>query len=285
MSSTVIMDSHYFGYRTMWATGRGELTADDVPTGVMYGILMDTLSIAQRFGTGKFIFSWDSRKSLRKEIFPGYKNRATEDEDPEDAAKRRAMYDQLELLRTQILPEIGFKNHLYAEGYESDDLMAELVLTWEDDWIMACTDNDMYQMLDHCIIWRPDNKQVITAHTFRTKYGIEPRQWAEYKAIAGCTSDTVPGVHGMGEKYTLQWLRGELKPGKKLDLMRSKQTKKTIKKMRKLVKLPFKGTPEIDLVEDDFDKKALDHWCDKFKLRTIKEDSRWMMFLNPGLIY
>ena len=39
-----------------------------------------------------------------------------------------------------------------------------------------------------------------------------PADWPMVKAIAGCNSDNIPGVRGIGEKIASAYIRGEAKP-------------------------------------------------------------------------
>ena len=43
------------------------------------------------------------------------------------------------------------------------------------------------------------------------KYRIKPFEWHKVKAIAGCSSDNVKGVAGVGEITAIKYLKGELK--------------------------------------------------------------------------
>ena len=42
-------------------------------TEVIYGVLNSTLSLVDLFKPDVLVFCWDSRKSLRKEVYPEYK--------------------------------------------------------------------------------------------------------------------------------------------------------------------------------------------------------------------
>jgi 5'-3' exonuclease len=43
--------------------------------GVLFGFLKQILNVAERFETNRFMFCWDSGKSLRKKVFADYKRR------------------------------------------------------------------------------------------------------------------------------------------------------------------------------------------------------------------
>ena len=52
----------------------------------------------------------------------------------------------------------------------------------------------------------------MTPAVVREKFGLEPRQMIDVKALAGDTGDNIPGVRGIGEKTALKLIseRGSL---------------------------------------------------------------------------
>jgi len=82
-------------------------------------------------------------------------------------------------------------------------------------------------------------------------YGLQPKQWATVKAVAGCNSDNVKGIPGIGEKTAAQFLTGNLaRHLAKFDKIAT-APKADIDFRLRLVKLPFEGTNEFDLVEGE----------------------------------
>jgi 5'-3' exonuclease len=69
------------------------------------------------------------------------------------------------------------------------------------------------------------------------------------KSIAGCDTDDVKGVKGIGEKTAAKFLLGKLTKGKKLDAINANLD--LFKINSPLVKLPFPGTPSHELQNDE----------------------------------
>jgi 5'-3' exonuclease len=129
----------------------------------------------------------------------------------------------------------------------------------EDDIILITADKDMYQCLsDRVIIWEPRTRNVITIAGFIKAYGINPDQWAEVKAIAGCGTDDVVGVRGVGEATAIAYIRGDLKPGKKLQAIQEAYRSGLVKQNRRLVRLPYRGCPVFELSTDEV---TADKWA------------------------
>ncbi|MCC2631951.1 MAG: polymerase protein [Patescibacteria group bacterium] len=96
-----------------------------------------------------------------------------------------------------------------AEGYEADDVLGAIAnQTIKEDPemnVMILTgDQDILQLIkDRISVYSPVNasKQPIIFDTekFREKYGFDPIQMIEYKALRGDPSDNIPGVPGIGD--------------------------------------------------------------------------------------
>jgi DNA polymerase-1 len=206
---TLLIDSHYLGYQAHYVLG-GELSHDDIPTGVLFGFLSRVLHLCRLFETNNVVFCWDSRKSYRKRKYPWYKSGRAEKTD-EELARLNILYSQLHLLRGSLLPLMGWLDQCVQTGCEADDIIAILVREVEDEWVIVSADSDLYQCLQNNVrIYNPSKHRVMTARRFRKEYGIEPAVWRDVKATAGCGSDSVPGVPGVGEKTAVKFYRGEL---------------------------------------------------------------------------
>lgn len=220
------------------------------------------------------VIATDSKYSLRRDIFPGYKDRADKNETPEDKAARADCIRQINLLKSDVFPAIGLRNVFGYDGFEADDIMAEIAIR-KSKWVkplIVTGDEDLYQCLSFADVWSPNKKKKITESRFFDTYGISPRKWSEYKALAGCTSDTVPGVAGIGPKYAMDHINGELKAGKKLDAIKLAESNGHLELMRKLVTLPFPGTPISSLRPIRFNREGFLDICERFAFETLAED-------------
>jgi len=97
------------------------------------------------------------------------------------------------------------------------------------------------------MIW--NGKMMLTEAWLIGEYGIAPSQWADVKAIAGCSSDGVEGVRGVGEKTAAKFLRGNLKPASKAH-QAIVAGNNVWRRNLPLVRLPFPGVGKFDLESD-----------------------------------
>ena len=254
----LIIDSNYICH-TAKHTMRG-LSFDELQTGVIFGFFREIHRCAKKFGTRNFVFAWDSRKNFRKEIFPEYKkkredHRMTEEEQIiSDVA-----FPQFTKLRQNILPQFGFENIFIQTGYESDDLIASIVRNSSKslDLTVVSSDADLYQLLDQCSMFNLRKKAMYGLGDFTKEYGISPKEWSMVKALAGCSTDGVPGIGGVGEITAIKHITDQLKKTpKNKDKFTSTDSQEIINRNLKLVRLPFKGTKEISLSEDNFKQET-----------------------------
>lgn len=218
----------------------GHLSTDERNTGVIFGFMKQIFHLSNRFQTNDFIFCWDSRKSLRKNIYPEYKaNRKKENLTPEEEEHKQILFDQITELRRTILPELGFNNNFIKTGYEADDLMAYIVLNnFDEDFTIVSTDQDLYQVLnDNVRIYNIITKNFFTKQDFEDKFKLHPTHYHEIKAIAGCTSDFVKGINGVGETTAAKYLRNDKVSSMLVERIHAGGD--IVERNRKLTYLPF----------------------------------------------
>lgn len=225
-------------------------------TSIIYGFLGQIRYYAARFNTSRFVFAWDSRKSLRKERYPWYKEKGKEETPTDQEIEFEAsVYRQFNQIRRYVVPTIGFKNTFHVAGYEADDLIANILIQNPDNrFILVSRDADMYQLLRYCLICNPATKELYSTAELQNEYGVTPEQWVDIKKLGGCTSDKVPGIPGVGEGVAGQWIRGELKPkGKRYQAIAADLANENSVAAQNdwLVRLPLPGTPDIRISFDD----------------------------------
>ena len=97
---------------------------------------------------------------------------------------------------------------LELEGYEADDIqgtVARLAHTADEptESYVLSGDRDLLQLIDDKItVLLVGNSDTTHFHReeFLEKYGVEPEQFVDMKALMGDSSDNIPGVAGVGEK-------------------------------------------------------------------------------------
>jgi DNA polymerase-1 len=101
------------------------------------------------------------------------------------------------------------------DGYEADDVLGTLSCQagqQDVDTIIVTGDNDMLQSVS------PVTKVLTPRRTFsdtviydeaevKQKYGIAPKQLADFKALTGDPSDNIPGIPGIGDKTAAKLLQ------------------------------------------------------------------------------
>jgi len=212
---------------------------------------MQLRKLAKEYDTNQFAFVWDSKKSHREKLFPAYKERRrTGEKTPEEKELDTAAYKQFDLLYEKYLPAIGFVNNFKADGFEGDDLIASIVNTNLNlPFYIVSGDEDLYQLLDEDVSMIKA-KGLYTLLDFQKEYGIDPALWSTVKAIAGCSTDEVPGVRGVGEVTAIKYLKDELTPNLKGYKSITSPEGRAIKaRNMPLVTLPFKGCPDILIIE------------------------------------
>ena len=135
-----------------------------------------------------------ARRTFRSEIYPDYK--ANRPPVPED------LIPQFPLVRDATrafnVPCIEM------DGYEADDLIA----TYADkavaagyDVVVVSSDKDLMQLVgDHVSMHDPMKQRIIGEEQVMEKFGVGPDKVIDVQALAGDSSDNVPGVPGIGVK-------------------------------------------------------------------------------------
>ena len=102
-----------------------------------------------------------------------------------------------------------------------------------------------------CIYDQRKKKQV-TIDSFLAEYRIHPKEWSRVKSLAGCTTDSVQGVRGVGEITALKYFRGELgRTRKAYRAIVSPEGQALFRDNLPLVRLPFEGCPRLKLEQGE----------------------------------
>lgn len=256
-SPIVVIDISYIAHRARHATGY--LSYQGLPTGTLYGTLVQMKRVMPLFPKStRWVFAWDSKSSLRCDMYPLYKTRRRSSTELTIAEEQERLefFTQMEILRPEVLEPMGFRDHLFAEGYEADDLIA-CVCDWAKRFpqvsggkkiYIVSSDHDLFQLLHLATMYRLHESRNFTEDRLLEEFFIAPQLWAEVLAIAGCDGDGVPGVHGVGVKTAVKYLNGKKISGRQVTAIQ--RAKRMIDRNRKLVALPFNDN--YFLVPDDF---------------------------------
>lgn len=259
----LVLDVNYLMHRAFHIFG-GLSYGKEGGTGAVYGVFRDIIRLQDQHATSDIVFCFDhGRKLKRQEVCPGYKkkrhSRRLEGIEEEAVNELRR---QINLLKTEYLPYLGYENVFYQKGYEADDVIASVVKNTptQDEVVIVSGDKDLYQLISRRVcVWHPkssEEQKCWTEESFKKEYGIPPDFWKHVKAIAGCKTDEVPGLKGVGEKTACKFLLKQATPRiEKLvnDWMNTGGYFTSLD----LVRLPYTGTNDFVPKQDEVN---VAHW-------------------------
>jgi 5'-3' exonuclease len=181
---------------------------------------------------------------------------------------------QVERLKSEYLWTIGFTNIFQQGGYESDDLIAAICKSLDpakQSAVIITADTDLLQCIRPHIRWySPRSRQTMSLQAFYKQTGIYPKDWAKLKAIAGCSSDNVKGIPGVGEKTAIKYLTGQLDESHAKYKAIKRGWKKIVLRNKRLVLLPFEGTPVPKLKRDKLSQEGWNKVTRKLGMKSIR---------------
>ena len=172
---------------------------DGTPVNAVYGFanmlmkLMDDLRDASVEESIAVIFD-AKRLTFRNEIYKEYK--AHRPEAPEELVPQFAIIR--DAVRAFNVPCIEM------EGFEADDLIAtyaKMAVAEKIDVVVISADKDLMQLIRPGVTMiDPMKNRAIGPEQVKEKFGVGPDKVIEVQALAGDSSDNVPGVPGIGIK-------------------------------------------------------------------------------------
>lgn len=262
----VLIDISCLAYRA-WYT-MGGLSFEDAPTGVLFGILDQIRRVCMdpRVQSNRVVAFFDSRHSVRRDSFAEYKRgRIKKERTEEERAAFLAMKRQVGELRTTIFPEMGIQC-LMQKGLEADDLIArakQWCLSRNQKGVMVTTDQDLWQCVGHHVsLFNPGKDLLITPEWLIENYGIWSFDWGVVKALAGCHSDNVPGIPGVGEKTAIRYLLKQLPDTSvRYKAINSKEGHEIFDRNQELVCLPHRASKPVRLKRPDYKPEVFFEFC------------------------
>ncbi len=172
---------------------------DKKPVNAVYGFTNMFLKLTDKIGCDYQLVLFDAkRKNFRNEIYPDYK--ANRKELPED------LIPQFEIIR-EAVDSLNI-NRLEIEGYEADDLIATFskkALAEGLDVTIVSADKDLMQLIGPGVeFYDPMKDKFFSNEDVKEKFGVYPDRVIDVQALAGDSSDNVPGVPGIGLKTAAQ---------------------------------------------------------------------------------
>lgn len=199
MPTLALIDGNSIAYRAFYALPEDLATKSGQVTNAVFGFTRMLIRLLKDHHPDGIAVAWDvSRKTFRTEQYPDYK--AQREKAPDQFRSQLPLID--EVLKALKIEQIRL------EGYEADDLIATLSTdAVRDDWevLIVTGDRDAFQLVGgpvKVVYTRRGISDTILADSeyIEEKYGITPRQYVDYAALRGDSSDNLPGVPGVGEK-------------------------------------------------------------------------------------
>lgn len=192
-----LVDGSSYMYRAFYAI-RNLTNSAGMPTNAVYGFTQMLQSLLQDHDPEFVAVALDAYGSdvpnFREEIYAEYK--ANRDKMPDELA------EQVPYIRRVI--EALHIPKLEKPGVEADDLIATATRQAQRRGVEVCIisgDKDLMQLLGPGVrMHDTKSDKTYTPESVEEKYGVTPEKQKYVMAMAGDTSDNIPGVPGIGPK-------------------------------------------------------------------------------------
>ena len=194
----LIFRAYYSMIRSPLRNSKGQNTS------AIYGFFRMLNVLIRDYKPYNTVMAFDvSRETFRREIYPEYK------------AHREAAPDELKEQIGPIIDMVKAMNipSFAMEGFEADDVIGTLCEKLKNryDLRVVTGDKDLFQLVDDQVkiiglIKGLSEIRELGREGVKEVKGVYPEQIPDYLAIAGDSSDNIPGVRGIGEKGAVKLL-------------------------------------------------------------------------------
>ncbi len=195
-----LVDGSGFIFRAFHAI-RPLTSPDGTPVNAVYGFVQMLMKILDDTDADRLAVIFDAaRKTFRNDIYPEYK--AHRPPPPEE------LVPQFGLVKRAV--EAFNVPAIEMEGFEADDIIATYARLAKEagaDVTIVSSDKDLMQLVnDRVTMYDAMKNQEIGHDQVVEKFGLGPDKVVEVQALAGDSTDNVPGVPGIGVKTAAQLL-------------------------------------------------------------------------------
>ena len=184
------------------------LSTNGQPIGGTKGFLKILQKLVRETKPDQIVIAWDGeggsqrRKTVNKNYKAGRKpirlNRDIRNMSENEEIENK-VWQQTRLI--EYLNEMPISQTMLP-AVEADDVIAYVSrLPSLDGWqkVIISSDKDFFQLCnDETVVFRPIQKKVINTKRLLEEFSIHPTNMALARAIAGDTSDNLPGIRGVG---------------------------------------------------------------------------------------
>lgn len=260
------------------------MTSTGINTSALLGLASGLQSILKREKPTHAVLAMDpGGPTFRHKAYAPYK--AQREKMPEDLAA--SIPYGFELAEALGIPVVR------VDDFEADDVMGTLAVKGAAagfEVYMATPDKDAAQLVRLGVkLYRPshagDAAEIYDAERVCEHWHLrEPRQMIDYLALAGDSSDNIPGIRGVGEKTAADLLArfGDIETilanaatlkGKLAEKVASGREDATISKFLATIRTDVPIEPDWDAYRlGGIDRAKLAAVCDKFELRRLAKE-------------
>ena len=194
MEKVCLIDGSGYIFRAFFASP-AMTNPEGLPVNAVYGFLNMFLSLTKNIECDYCLVLFDAkRQNFRNEIFSEYK--ATRPELPPE------LKPQFDLIH-EVVEALNL-HWLQMEGYEADDLIAtytDLALKAGKEVTIVSADKDLMQLIRPGVTFYDSMKnKFFTPDDVKEKFGVYPERVTDVQALAGDSTDNIPGIPGIGLK-------------------------------------------------------------------------------------
>jgi DNA polymerase-1 len=282
MATLVLLDGHSLAYRAFYALPTDLATKAGTVTNAVFGFTSMLVKLLADEKPEYLAVAFDApARTFRYELDPEYK--AGRKETPQLFASQMPLIR--EVLETMQVPT------LCVDGVEADDVIATLATRAAAeglDVIVVTGDRDAFQLIEDPHVKVLYNRRGVSDYVLYDEAGIAERylgvtarQYPQYAALRGDTSDNLPGVPGIGEKTAAALIvkygdldsvfehLDELPPKQRQNLAEHRERvllNRTMTYLRRDVELPF---APADLRQGAWDPEAVRTLFNQLEFRSL----------------
>lgn len=199
MKKLVLIDGNAIIHRAYHALPKTMTTRRGEQTNAVYGFATTLIKVLEDLQPQYIAASFDlAGPTFRHKDFADYKaTRVKADQE---------LYDQIPRIKELVLiMDIPIYE---KEGFEADDCIGTVVEKLKDEEIeiyIVSGDKDIFQLINekvkvYSLRRGLSQMQIVDHQTIESEYNLQPADFIDLKALAGDTSDNIPGVPGVGPK-------------------------------------------------------------------------------------
>ncbi|MBC6444952.1 MAG: DNA polymerase I [Alphaproteobacteria bacterium GM202ARS2] len=206
MDKLILVDGSGYIFRAFYALPMMN-RSDGLPVNAIYGFTRMLLNIVENeqslpgnenISVGIGIIFDCKRQNFRNDIYADYK--ANRQEPPKE------LIPQFDWIKK--VPQAFNLVAMEKEGFEADDIIAtyaRLARKQNVPVTVYSSDKDLMQLVgDGLVLFDPVKNQEVGVQGVINKFGVVPEKVLDVMALAGDSSDNIPGVPGIGVKTAAQ---------------------------------------------------------------------------------